>query len=308
MNDSLAFITALNNKDLASLASIPKSDLHNHSSRGGNLNDFNAYTSKNIKSPANFDSLAEMQLWYDQNIKPNIDPNKLLELAFMQVNRDSIKLLHMSFGLNNVINYQNYFNQIIDLKNKFAPDTILIPELRIGRDKDVYEVEKLFEEILTYNFFKSIDLSGEDSFSVKPFQNIFKKAKQNGFILKAHLGEYGDAESVLEAVEALELDQVQHGISISSSQNVMSEISKRNVQLNICPTSNVKLKRVKDYQSHPIKKLFDNGIKVTINTDDMLIYDSSVSEEYLQLYQAKLFSAEELNKIRIQGLDKVNIN
>jgi hypothetical protein len=302
MNDSNAFIKAINNFDLDQLSKISKSDLHNHSTRGGNLIDFNIFTGRNAVSPDYFDNLEHMQSWYNINIKPFIDPNKLLEFAFRQADRDGIRLLHMSFGLKNITDYQEYFQQINDLHIKFAPNTKFIPEIRFGSNQDVYEAEKIFDDILQYSFFKSIDLGGNDKLSVKPFKNIYLKAKQNNFILKAHLGEFGDAKSVLEGVEALELDQIQHGINIIDSKDVMTEIKKRDIQLNICPTSNVKLKTSKDYKTHPIKVLFDNGVKVTINTDDMLIFDSSVSEEYLKLYQAGLFSAEELNAIRIQGL------
>ncbi|MDD9972554.1 MAG: adenosine deaminase, partial [Candidatus Poribacteria bacterium] len=72
--------------------------------------------------------------------------------------------------------------------------------------------------------------------------------------------------------------------------------------LNVCPTSNVMLDGVSDLASHPIRILFDNGVPVTINTDDLMIFDQSVSEEYRNLYQAGVFSAEELNDIRRASL------
>ena len=56
------------------------------------------------------------------------------------------------------------------------------------------------------------------------------------------------------------------------------------------------------YQAHQIRTLFDYGVPVTINTDDLLIFDSSVSQEYLKLFQADLMNAEELNLIRETGL------
>ena len=82
----------------------------------------------------------------------------------------------------------------------------------------------------------------------------------------------------------------------------MRWLSKHKIQLNICPTSNIMLKRVSSYSEHPIKELFENGVPVTINTDDLLIFDSSVSEEYLKLYENKVFSIGELEIIRQTGL------
>lgn len=62
------------------------------------------------------------------------------------------------------------------------------------------------------------------------------------------------------------------------------------------------LGRAKSYASHPIKKLYDYGIPITINTDDLLIFNQTVSQEYLNLFEAGLMTAEELNDIRETGL------
>jgi adenosine deaminase len=82
----------------------------------------------------------------------------------------------------------------------------------------------------------------------------------------------------------------------------MNWLADNNIQLNICPTSNVMLGRVESIKKHPIRKLFDAGIKVTINSDDVLIFDSSVSGEYMKLFKAGIFNAEELDIIRMNGL------
>ena len=58
----------------------------------------------------------------------------------------------------------------------------------------------------------------------------------------------------------------------------------------------------KDYKTHPIKALVENGVRVTINTDDLMIFDSSIENEYLKLYKAGTLSAEQLNEIRKRGL------
>ena len=63
------------------------------------------------------------------------------------------------------------------------------------------------------------------------------------------------------------------------------------------------LDAVQDLASHPIRTLFDNGVLVTINTDDLMIFDQSVSEEYRNLYRAEVFSAEELDDIRRASLE-----
>lgn len=83
----------------------------------------------------------------------------------------------------------------------------------------------------------------------------------------------------------------------------MNWLADHNIQLNICPTSNVMLNRVENLKAHPIRRLYDYGVKVTINSDDILIFGQSVSNEYLSLYENGVFNAHELNKIRKNGLE-----
>ena len=72
--------------------------------------------------------------------------------------------------------------------------------------------------------------------------------------------------------------------------------------LNITPSSNVLLGRVSSMADHPIGPLYRSGVDVTINSDDILIFDSDVSKEYLRLYGSGCLSAEELDSIRHNGL------
>jgi len=77
------------------------------------------------------------------------------------------------------------------------------------------------------------------------------------------------------------------------------------IRLNVTPSSNVKLGRVKDMKNHPIQKLYRAGVDVTINSDDILIFDSDVSKEYLRLYENETLKAEELDDIRMNGLKRL---
>ena len=82
----------------------------------------------------------------------------------------------------------------------------------------------------------------------------------------------------------------------------MRFLADNRIQLNVCPSSNVKLGYASSFKDHPVKVLYENGVKVTINTDDLLIFDSSIENEYLLLYRAGALTADQLNKIRENGL------
>ena len=72
----------------------------------------------------------------------------------------------------------------------------------------------------------------------------------------------------------------------------------RNIVFNVCPTSNLFLNYSKDIATHPIKQMVDFGLKVTIGTDDILLFDSDINDEYLKLYNNKVLTAEQLDIIR----------
>jgi Adenosine deaminase len=103
-------------------------------------------------------------------------------------------------------------------------------------------------------------------------------AKSKGLRLKAHVREWGSADDVWRAVEELELDEVQHGIAAAGSSAVMRMLADNHIRLNVCPTSNVMLGRVDRLETHPIRRLYDAGVKVTVNMDDVLVFGNGVSE------------------------------
>ena len=133
------------------------------------------------------------------------------------------------------------------------------------------------------------------------------RARKEGLRLKAHVGEWGTAKDVRTAVEELELDEVQHGIAAADDESVIRFLADNKIRLNITPTSNILLGRVADMSVHPIGKLYRSGVDVTINSDDVLIFDSDVSKEYLRLYESQCLMAEELENIRKNGLKPIAV-
>ena len=139
----------------------------------------------------------------------------------------------------------------------------------------------------------------------QPIENyipIYDKAAENGLVLKAHVGEWGTAKDIVSAVELLHLNEVQHGIAAAQDEDVIDYLIENNIRLNITPSSNVLLGRVPDMEHHPIALLYRKGVDVTIGSDDVLLFDSDVSKEYLRLYQSGCLTKEELDDIRLIGL------
>ncbi|HKL98454.1 MAG TPA: adenosine deaminase [Mobilitalea sp.] len=308
------FITHLQNHNLLELSSIPKSDLHNHAGCGGNVNYIASQINVKIDQPPTvFESILHMYNWFTDNIKVHCSYLKRLEASFVQASDDNIHVLAMSFETDETnkiagMDLGLFIQTMNDFKQRLATSTIFLPELTFNRATcDVNSAYSRLDEILSYHWFKSIDICSDECVQpIKNFKKIYKKAKDSGLRLKAHVGEFGTADDVMEAVEELGLDEVHHGIAAATSPSIMNWLADNRVQLNICPSSNVMLGVVKGYKVHPIRKLYDYGIPVTINTDDLLIFNQTVSQEYLNLYKAGLMTGEELNNIRELGLKEIN--
>ena len=307
------FIEALENKDFQTIKKIEKSDLHNHGLLGGRLDYFKRRFGIDIKNPPyKLNGLEGMHTWVTEKFLPHFaGPDgfeKTYEAAFAEAKNDGIAVLEMNIDVSFRSFYDGSVKKLINvlagIHQRIAPEIQFIPEIGFNRYVDAKKLLEWFEPYLDYDYFQSVDLyATEFCQPIENFKDIYMLAKGKGMKRKAHVGEFGSAESIVEAIETLELDAIQHGISAVDSKDVMKYLQARNITLNICPTSNIRLSRVKNYAVHPIRALFDNGVSVTINSDDIAIFDTSVSEEYLHLYNAKVFSALELNEIRENGLN-----
>ncbi len=291
--------------------SLRKSDLHSHAGRGGNkkyIEDF--YGVKIENPPDRFSSLKNMQEWYAANIRDitcdKIGVIKRWEAAFKQANEDNVAVLALSFGMDEsaVVGGMRPFVELLNnISEKYAPDTVFLPELSYLRGCDVNKAVEELDEISDLNFFKSIDICGDEfAAPIEDFIPLYRKAEAMGLKLKAHVGEFGSADDIMRAVDLLHLSEVQHGIAAADSPMIMNWLADNKIQLNICPTSNVMLGITDSYKTHPIKKLFHAGVPITINTDDMLIFNQSVSEEYVNLLCAGTLTLDEIEIIRLTGL------
>lgn len=306
------FIEALENLDKQALKQIPKSDRHNHGFLGGRRSYFLKQFGIKIENPPDkLNGLDGMHEWISSHFFPNFTGRegfeRAYEAAFFAAKQDGVSILEMNIDVTHHSLYNGSVATLVsvldEIHHRIAPNILFIPEIGFNRENDVKELLEWFEPYLDVEYFQSIDLYGNEfGQPIENFCTIYKIAKEKGIRRKAHVGEFGPADSIMEAIETLDLDAVQHGISAAESPEVITYLRERQIPLHICPTSNVRLGRVDNYSVHPIRKLFDQGVNVTINSDDIAIFDASVSDEYISLYQANVFTAAELNVIRMNGL------
>lgn len=313
------FIEALKSENIENIRQFPKSDLHNHFVLGGNREYIFKKTGHCIKPISHpLKSMNEMDAWsnkYIGNYFNNTDLRKLLiDATFVQAKFDGVSILEIGedvWGLSEF--FDNDIEKLIyafqEANERIAPEIELRLQIGLSRHCSIEYLEDCLKHFWGHKEFYSIDLYGDElAQPIKNFVPIYEKAAENGLILKAHIGEWGSANDIMQSINLLHLNEIQHGIASANNDDVINLLAEKNIRLNITPSSNILLGRVSDMANHPIAKLYRKGVNVTINSDDILIFDSDVSKEYLRLYKSGCLSAEELDNIRLNGLKHIQIS
>ena len=304
MND---FKNAIINNDINTMKMINKIDIHNHaisSCTKKYLLDNNITLSNdkvcNIESLINF---------YRNNLTPLILKKEGLEILlkgnFDNCINTGIKYVCTEIDYKNCIRtFDSDIESFIEFLKSFEYDNLkILWDLGISRDSYKEEYKDIIIKLIKTRFFNGIDLtSTENYFPNSLFKEFYEEANKLNMVTKVHAGEQLGAEYILECIKDFNPKQIQHGIHIIEDEKVMSIAKKKNIIFNVCPTSNIVLGYADSIKEHPIKKMVEYGLKVTIATDDLLFFDSDINSEYIKLYNEGTLTAEELNNIRLFGL------
>ena len=310
------FKNALVNEDSELFKSFKKTNLHAHALLSSNQKNFRNEFHRSMSSLNSFNGFQDFNQYIKDNLSDLIANKKtqlkLYELSILTAIEDGVTVLDISVHYKSVYrvfngSIHNYIKSLKILKEKYKNRIQLNYDLGISRDSYQKNDYFLLKKLIETNLFNGLDLFGNElKKDLKCFKKIYRYAKKNNMILKAHVGEYGDPKSIKRAIKILNLDVVQHGINIVNDTSIMKFAKIRGVIFNVCVTSNIILLKDININNHPIRKMYDYGLKVTINTDDELIFNSSLFNEYLLLFKNNYFNTLELFDIMNNGLKITN--
>ncbi len=309
--EELLFKEGLEEEDLLKIRKVSKGDVHNHCGLGMRFSTFNYWAGGNVsKPPKKIDGLKGLDDYiFNETIKyinKKEDIAFLIEETVKEAVEDGVKVLETSIDCHELMRFtekDEFFRIILNIKNKYNKYIDFRPEIGMPKGISYENLDKFLIPCIESGVFKSIDLYGDETKDdFERYKDYYKYAKNKNHKLKVHAGEFHDFMNVKKAIEILDVDEIQHGIGAITSKYIVDLIKERNIRLNICPSSNYILGAVSNMSDHPARKLFDEGVIITINTDDLLLFNSGVSEEYLYLYKLGLFNEDELNEIRKNSL------
>ncbi|WP_180034625.1 MULTISPECIES: adenosine deaminase [unclassified Acinetobacter] len=135
------------------------------------------------------------------------------------------------------------------------------------------------------------------------FERVFAKAREAGFLIVAHAGEEGPAEYVWEALDLLKVNRVDHGVRSEEDPALMQRLIAEKMPLTVCPLSNLKLCVVNDMADHNIRRLLQQGVHVTVNSDDPSYFGGYMNDNFVAITKALDLSNVELKQLAINSFE-----
>jgi adenosine deaminase len=178
--------------------------------------------------------------------------------------------------------------------------------LQIGRDADLDTASQIADIALAHRSegVVGLDLAGDETvYPARRFTDVFQRARQDGLCVTVHAGEAGGAENVREAIEMMGAQRIGHGVRSIEDSDVVQLIRDRGVTLEVCLTSNLQTGVMRHFWHHPLPDLLALSLRVTLNTDDPSISDTTLTDEYMTAMLAMGVTLEQIKRAILTAIE-----
>ena len=135
------------------------------------------------------------------------------------------------------------------------------------------------------------------------FSAPFARARRLGFRTTMHLGEEGPVGDIRTGVHDIGVERIDHGICLLDDRALLDEVVERRIALTMCPTSNVSIGLVDSVADHPIMRMRDAGVTVTVNSDNAEMFGIDLTDEFCNLRDAFGLSMADIEDLCLAGVD-----
>ena len=228
---------------------------------------------------------------------------RIADELFEDVGQQNVKLLEIRFSPDwafsgHALNWDEALEGILRAKRRatgqfgMAVGLIAITSRSLG----VGSCEKTVDWAIRWKeHIHGVDLAdGEADYPIKDFVKPMLQAKEAGLKVTVHSGEDTPASAVVDTIRALNPDRIRHGTHTIHDQAAVELVKERGVTLEMCPWSNYLTNSVKRIEDHPLKQLFDQGVRVAINSDDPEVLNTNLNNEYRIAHEILGMSLEDI--------------
>ena len=181
--------------------------------------------------------------------------------------------------------YDSFLEGVYDASKKAEQDFGIISRYIMNgiRHLGPESVQNTAREVLDnpHPYLVGFGLAGDElHFPPNLFVKTFDMLKEEKFPISVHAGEWDGPENIRNAINLLHPTRLGHGVRSIEDPELVKEIIDKDIILETCPSSNIATKIYENYESHPVKTLFDQGVKVTVNSDDPPFFNATIQGEY----------------------------
>ena len=187
-----------------------------------------------------------------------------------------------------------------------------VPEIEIALVADLVRDYGPESEMVTLAQLKEVKGLGivgigiggsEHEFPPAPFKRLYEEARSIGFHTNAHAGEAAGAHSIWDAIRDLGVERIGHGTRAYEDPELMEYLADHRIPLEMCPISNVRTNVAGSLREHPIRRYFEAGMIVTVNTDDPKMFQTSLADEYRLLEQECGWTKAEICRVILYAIE-----
>ena len=182
-----------------------------------------------------------------------------------------------------------------DYADRISSDLILCFLRHLPEDSalsTLQEAEPYLDQIIAVG----LD-SSEVGHPPEEFERVFARARAMGLRAVAHAGEEGPPGYVWGALDSLGAERIDHGVRALEDPALVQRLVEEQIPLTVCPVSNLKLQVVHDLGQHPLKRMLDLGLKVSINSDDPAYFGGYIADNYRQTAAALGLAADDITRL-----------
>jgi adenosine deaminase len=267
-----------------------------------------------LRQAYQFGNLQDFLNVYYQGMSVLIAEQDFYDLAFAYLERahaDNVRHVEMFFdpqghtsrGIAFATVVEGLSRAIVDARQKLGIEASLI--MCFLRHLDESDAERTLDAALAFkDRIVGVGLdSTERGNPPSKFRHVFGRARDAGFFLCAHAGEEGPASYVWEALDVLGVARVDHGNHSLDDDVLVGRLAREQVPLTVCPLSNLRLKVVPDLAHHPLRRMMDKGLMVTVNSDDPAYFGGYVNQNYVAVAGALALDRAEVAAIVRNGFN-----
>lgn len=213
-------------------------------------------------------------------------------------------LLHINKGLNTKEVIESVLKGIKKAESMYdIKGNLILSCMRTMSVESSYDVIEAGKEYLN-NGVVAIDLcSSENEQFCEKFEEPIALARSYGYRVTIHAGETGIGENVYDAITLLKAERIGHGVFIKNCERAYNLVKENNVTLEMCPTSNLQTKAIKNIENYPLNNFHKDGIKVSLNTDNRTVSDIDLTNEYNIIFNNFEMSEDDYKTIYLNSVE-----